>query len=203
MYQKFNYILALSIGAAIGSVVTAKLLKHKYEQMAQEEIESFIEMSEKRMAAVSEENSEPEKDVGEEEEVSFNKTGLKPNIMEYASRLKDEGYTNYSNTEVESPAKPVPIDMPYVISPEEFGEFEDYERISLTLYSDGVLATDNDDIVDDVDEIVGADSLSHFGEYEDDSVFVRNDRLKCDYEILYDPNEYENVIQRKPHQMEV
>lgn len=198
MYQKFSYILALSVGAAIGSAVTAKLLKSKYEQMAQEEIESFIEMSAKRMATVAAE--EPEAKV-EEEDISFTKTDLKPNIIEYASKLKEEGYVNYSNTEVSqvNPVSTVPNDVPYVISPEEFGEFDDYERISLTLYSDGVLATDNDEIVDDVDEIVGADSLTHFGEYEDDSVFVRNDRLKCDYEILYDHNEYENVIQRMPH----
>ena len=30
-----------------------------------------------------------------------------------------------------------------------------------------------------MDEIVGKESLNHFGEYEDDSVFVRNDRLSA------------------------
>ena len=40
------------------------------------------------------------------------------------------------------------------------------------------------------DDVVGMESLTHFGEYEDDSVFVRNDRLKCDYEILMDERTY-------------
>ena len=47
-----------------------------------------------------------------------------------------------------------------------------------------------------MDEIVGEESLNHFGEYEDDSVFVRSDRLKCDYEILLDQRNYSDVVKR-------
>ena len=54
---------------------------------------------------------------------------------------------------------------PYVISPEEFGEFEDYERISLSYYADQVLADEDDEKVDDVDNVVGLESLTHFGEF--------------------------------------
>lgn len=93
-------------------------------------------------------------------------------------------------------------DGPYVIPPEDFGEFEDYEKISLTYYSDGVLTDENDEIMDDVEDSVGEDSLNHFGEYEDDSVFVRNDRKKCDYEILLDLRKYEDVVKTLPHRME-
>ena len=35
-----------------------------------------------------------------------------------------------------------------------------------------------------------------------DSVFVRNDRLKCDYEILRDNRSYSDVTGRYPGQME-
>ena len=94
------------------------------------------------------------------------------------------------------------MEKPYVISPEEFGEFEEYEKISLTYYADKVLADENDEEVDDVDEIVGEESLNHFGEYEDDSVFVRNDRLKCDYEILLDQRNYSDVAKTMPHRVE-
>ena len=75
---------------------------------------------------------------------------------------------------------------------------DDYETFSLSYYSDGVVADDNDDLVDDVDEVIGLESLKHFGEYEDDSVFVRNDRLKCDYEILLDQRRYSDLINRRP-----
>ena len=63
--------------------------------------------------------------------------------------------------------------------------------ISLTYYSgNGVLVDDNEEQVDNVEELVGEGSLKHFGEYEDDSVYVRNDERKCDYEILLDESNY-------------
>ena len=40
------------------------------------------------------------------------------------------------------------------------------------------------------------DALDHFGEYEDDSVFVRNDRYKCNYEILKDVRTFEEAQRR-------
>ena len=75
-------------------------------------------------------------------------------------------------------------DKPYVIPPEEFGEMEGYVQSSLTYYADRVLTDEDDNVIDDVDGIVGADFYKHFGEYEEDSVFVRNDGKKHDYEIL-------------------
>lgn len=60
---------------------------------------------------------------------------------------------------------------------------------SLTYFADGVLADECGEIVDDVEEIIG-DGLDHFGEYEDDSVFVRSDAKRCDYEILKDLRDF-------------
>ena len=78
-------------------------------------------------------------------------------------------------------------EKPYIIPPEEFGDFEEYERITLKFNQNSMLLTDDcGDLVDDPADIVGKDFFYHFGEYEDDSVYVRNDRMKCDYEILLD-----------------
>lgn len=35
----------------------------------------------------------------------------------------------------------------------------------------------------------------HFGEYEEDAVFVRNDAKKCDYEILKDLRRFCDVLE--------
>ena len=48
--------------------------------------------------------------------------------------------------------------------------------------------------IEDVDDVVGEDSLNHFGEFEEDSVYVRNDERKCDYEILLDHRRYADVV---------
>lgn len=88
-----------------------------------------------------------------------------------------------------------------MISPDEFGDQDEYDQISLTYYSDGTVTDDNDRPMsdDEIEESIGKDSLTHFGEYEDDSVFVRNDRLKADYEILKDERTYADILREKPY----
>lgn len=197
MNTTIKYILSFVAGAGIGSAVTYKLLKVKYEQFAQEQIDSVKETYQRRNELKFIDEAHDVNDDGIVKESVEDGANEKPDISvsDYAKQLKDLGYTKYSdissdkNEEKEGEQKPM-IDKPYVIPPEEFGEFEDYECISLTYYADKVLTDDNDELVEDVDDIVGLDSLNHFGEYEDDSVHVRNDRLKCDYEILYDPRKY-------------
>lgn len=85
-------------------------------------------------------------------------------------------------------------DRPYIIPPEMFDEEPDYDAVTLTYYNDGVVADMWDEKVDDVDDTIGSDSLNHFGEYEEDSVFVRNDNLKTDYEILRDYRNYSDIV---------
>ena len=87
---------------------------------------------------------------------------------------------------------------PYVISPEEFDTKDGYKTVSLSYYADGVLADDYDEVVEDVEKMVGKESLNHFGEYEDDSVFVRNDRMRTDFEILRDLRNYSDVVGEMP-----
>lgn len=110
-----------------------------------------------------------------------------------------EQLTNYDDRLKES-SEPQ-TDRPYVISPDDFGEYDDYETISLNLYADGILADDNDEIIstDEMDEIIGREAFDHFGEYEEDSVFIRNDAHKCDYEILKSLEDYTDVLVRKPY----
>ena len=199
MSSKGMAFLAFIVGAGMGSVCTWKLLKRKYELIAQEEIDSvkaayatreiekgFIEGFRDGLKVAEDRTQKDEDDV---------------DFKKYASIIQKEGYTDYSRS-VEEKKGEAFVEKPYVISPEEFGEFEEYEKISLTYYADEVLADENDEEVDDVDEIVGEESLNHFGEYEDDSVFVRNDRLKCDYEILLDQRNYSDVAKTRPHRVE-
>ena len=127
----------------------------------------------------------------------------KPDLKEYAEQLKKNGYTRYSDLSADDEGVSDKQTKPYVIPPEQFGDDENYDQISLTYYADGVLADENDEVIDDVEETVGIESLNHFGEYEDDSVFVRNDTRKCDYEILLDQRTYSEVAEEMPQRMEV
>lgn len=181
-------VFVFTVGAAIGSAVTWKLLETKYEQLAQEEIESvkeaFSNMPKYEGPAQS------------EEDVTFSKKDKE----EYAELVNETGYINYSDT-ITSVKEIDDVEKPYVIAPDEFGDC-DYRTISLTYYEDKVLADDMDNIIDDVDDVVGLSSLDTFGQYEDDTVFVRNDRRRCDYEICLDSRTYSDVTGISLHQME-
>ena len=187
-----------SLGFIIGATVAWYLLKDKYETLAQEEIDSVKEVFARREQEMKDETVK--RNVAEGIKDSDR---TKPDLKEYAEQLKKNGYTRYSDLSADDGGVSDKQTKPYVIPPEQFGDNEEHEQISLTYYADGVLADENDEVIEDVEDAVGIDSLNHFGEYEDDSVFVRNDARKCDYEILLDQRTYSEVAEDMPHQMEV
>ena len=190
-------------GILTGSLCTWYSTKKYYEKIANDEIESMKEWLARRV----EEQDEKAEEQSSEPAEKPTSPSMKPNLMEYAAMVKDLGYTDYSRR-TEEPEKEAKedeevdeMDRPYVIEPKEFGEC-DYEEVSLTHYADGVLTDEQDNPIEDVDSMVGEDYAEHFGEYEDDSVFVRNDRLQTDFEILADQRNYSDLDKNKSYPTE-
>lgn len=174
--EKVLYFVA---GAAVGSLVAWKITSMKCEERRIAELEEVRETYERRAkkeeAASEEVEDEPDEDEQHEEDV-----------QEYRDIVTGNGYTHEENGRITN-------DDPYVISPDEFGELDDYETVSLYHYADGFVADEMDELLEDLENVIGYESLNHFGEYEDDSVFVRNDRLKTDYEILLSLQNYLDI----------
>lgn len=164
-------------GGFAGFEAANKLLKDRYEQLVQEEIESVKAAF--RAARPSPKKKSDEAAANEERE-------------QCVKVVNELGYS-----QEKEPAQRL---LPRVIPPNEFGELGEYEQVSLTLYADGTVTDENDRAMseDEIEESVGRNSLDHFGEYEADSVFVRNDRLKVDYEILADQRTYADLLREKP-----
>lgn len=198
MNTTLSNALSFTAGVAIGASVTYILIKKHFQKIADDEIDTMREYFRRNKKAEAFEEEPDEADVKEARDEHQED---KPNIREYASLIKKENYTNYSDTAADKKKEVDDVEKPYVITPEEFGEL-DYSTISLTYYSDGVLTYESDELVEDVDGIVGADFAEHFGEYEDDSVFIRNDRMKTDFEILADKRNYSDVVETNPHSAE-
>ena len=191
--------LIFAVGAIIGSTVTWKLIKTKYEQIAQEEIDSVKETF-SRLHEESADKDEKAK-MAERAKGFIDSKNEKQDIKEFAAKLKECEYVKYSDSEADKERKTITVNKPYVISPEEFGE-ADYNIVSLNYYADGVLANDFDEVVDDVENTVGENFEEHFGDYEEDSVFVRNDELGLDYEILRDMRNFSDVVKNHSHHTE-
>ena len=171
-------------GVSIGATVAWRFLKAKYARIAQEEIDSVKEIYSAKESKI--------KKVLSEADVYKTKDNLvdESTRHEYSKVVYGLGYT--STDEKKEVKEDKVLVKPYVISPDELGE-KDYSIVSLNYYADGVLADDFDVVIDDVENTVGEDALTHFGEYEDDSVFVRNDERELDYEILKDMRRFEDI----------
>lgn len=194
MNNKMIFAATLAAGAVIGAVGAWFFAKNKYSAIAQEEIDSVKEhySVEKR---------------------TYIDAGTVKKTAQILDMAKDEVFSdkekaesiikkqNYISTEADP--RMATKRTPYVIAPTEFDTLDEYDQITLTYYADGVLADELDEKIEDVDATVGSESLTHFGEYEDDSVYVRNDARKTDYEILLDRRRYSDVVKTMPHPMEV
>ena len=188
-------VFIFAAGALIGSAVTWKFVKTKYERVADEEIESFKEYFEKKLETKSQDKIDPIDDDSLSTTIE--------EIDEYLHMVDDCGYTCVENTAKKGGVTSMPKAGPYVISPDEFDDMPDYDAVTLTYYIDGVVTNMWDSPLDsdEVEELIGYESLEHFGDYEDDPdvVYVRNDRLKADYEILRDYRNYRDITTDDPH----
>ena len=176
-------LLYFVTGAAIGSVVTWKLIEKKYKDLADEEIESVKETFKNRKQIKINDKETSEKFItkykNSKDKIEDIVSNEKYNI-ENEEEVDDEcNYTIDVNEGVE-------FVNPHIITPEEFGEYNEYKIKTLIYYADNVLTDENDNPITllEMEEMIGVDSLDHFGEYEDDSVYVRDENNEIDYEIL-------------------
>ena len=195
MNRKLSNVLLFTAGAAVGSLVTWRYFKSKYE-VVEDEIEEKTEEAEGE--------SEEEDPEVLESKMSYKK----PPLKDYVKMVEDYGYkpkTHMEEVEEEianGEQGDEDIYEPFIIRPEEYGELHAYETLSLNYYADGVLTDDLDNPIEDVESLVPADFADHFGEYDDDAVFVRNDNLECDYEILRDLRKFTDVVGENPYPTE-
>ena len=176
-------------GAAIASFVTYKIVEKKFKKIADEEIASVKEMYERKLKNITVTKDEIDNEIRVVEVSEEGVTELTPiKVNPYGALVSDLGYSN--NKKEEEDMTDINIE---VIPPEDFGEYG-YKCESLTYYADKVLAYSNDEVVTESDKIIGPNALNTFGEYEDDSVFVRNHGMKTDFEILLDTRKYSNVV---------
>lgn len=170
-----NKALMFVLGAAAGSLLTWKIVEEKYKKITDEEIQSVKERYKNRENLITE-LTEDNSNVSDVE--------LVEDKNEYKSLVKD---LTYSEDEEEDYTVQVEVGeeyvAPFVIDPAEFGEMTGYDTKSWTYYSDGILENEIGEIVTDCENVIG-DALDHFGDFDDDSVYVRNDNDECDYEIL-------------------
>ena len=232
MYKNIGIFL---LGAAIGSLITYKLIVVNYEEVeepltinvsspsrsavdvnqlaeelayyhkkkTQEMVKSVLEDSEGGYTAATpgeeidltdKESMHPDIIQEETEFVSTDMDLIKE--KEIRARIEySKQVHNYVNGEGErdtvefksEPKKKIETDA-YVIDINEFSDGEEmFDKLTVYYYEfDNVLVDADEEVIVEIDDTIGWDSLDCFGEgsVNPDIVYVRNEELKIDYEII-------------------
>lgn len=206
MNKKLLNILVFTVGAAVGSAVTWKLVKNKYEQIANEEIASVKEeyadlLGRMKTKLQEDRNCENSTDAGNNiytddyDQAEYDELASIYRSSDEDKEDDEEDSEEGGKWDLDEDEVPY-MNAPYVITPDDFSSSPPgYNAQPLNYFADGVLA-DDWGVVLDLDETIGEDSVEHFGEYVDDVVYVRDERLEIDYEVTRDPRTYKESLNR-------
>lgn len=184
----FAGISIFGIGVAVGSSVTWFMAKKAINELTEEKNQEVKEVRDyyhdklnyfrNAIHGLNEASEERRKAMEERQSNRLKET--------YNDMVDNYGPENGKEEDTTVPDK----NRPYIITPEEYEDC-DYNILMLTCYSDGVITYDDDEIVEDIEDYIGdIQPLDHFGEYEQDCVYVRNDDKELAIEITRDLNNY-------------
>lgn len=211
MNNKVFGTILFTAGVVIGSLVTWKVIKTKYEDIAQKEIDSVKEEYTRLMVSMKKKlnDSVTYKDDNNEDDRSEKDTdniddSIMTNYNEIVKSYRSSDDEENTQNEKEGEEKEEDNDgvsymeAPYVISPDDFGSVPGYNVEPLDYFADGILA-DGWGVELDIAETIGEDAINHFGDYDDDVVYVRNEQTKLEYEITRDPRTYAEAVRTNPN----
>ena len=206
-------IIIFSMGVVAGATASYIYAKNKYEQVAEEEIASMREYTNRRIEAYKNEaaksnkmlemiasvesstKEEEMKDVGKIDYTSFTSNKKEDTkelyLEEYDEELEgddDEFDEEYHKEEEFNNLNEGHLEKPpFIISSEEFGTLPVNDSRTLMYYTfDDVLATEEEEVISDIHEHLG-DTLDEIGFVNDNNMpfyYVRNMPLNVDYEIV-------------------
>lgn len=191
--------LYFAFGVAVGAGASWYFWKEYHRKRADEEIQSVKEAFASKKA---EEGKSEKKEVQmtvdlEADSIAYEKE-RQSKLQDYRAMVRESGYRSRTSPKdllEDDPNEPPPGDnvtKPYVIRPEEFDTLDNYDAVCYTYYADGVLVDEDEDPLEipEIATSIGLDFASHFGDYDEDSIHIRNDLRHIDYEIVRDLRKY-------------
>ena len=177
----------LAIGGSAGYFVTKKMLEQKFEAELNEQISEVKEY----YKLLRKEDGLDMLKARITEEPKYEDV-----IAEYSGEeTEEEEDVMVESESVEEERNP---DEPYIISVDEYmNDREEYDKNTVTYFEeDDVLVDEREQVIPDVDSTVGNDSLTKFGHKSNDTkvVYVRNERIESDFEILLDTRSYSETV---------
>lgn len=169
-------------------------IKAEYKAKADEAVENYKEEIESEWERIERENATGKLDDEEPSPEEVEET----TIEAAQALIEQNGYTAY-NTPVKQPKGPTvstpPIsEIPVKITFEEFDDTpKDYEQYTLTLYmGNNKLVSQSGKVIKGKDLVRTVGDLLGSFEEGKDAIYIRNPKLKMDFEVVRDPKSFED-----------
>lgn len=204
--KPFDVFVGFVVGAVVGSAASYYILNKAYAKAIDEEIEKIkAEFKDPRTIGFFSKYDTRSEDI----ETHDAPESEEPRVKLKRRKPGEKGYTDYTayskkSEDVEEANNEVIINdftgdpnaLPEIVPPDSFQDEEGYATISLLYTSDGILLDENDEVFDSVD-CIPSDFAEHFGEYDDDAVYAKNDRIRAYYEILRSAKTSKEITENK------
>ena len=190
-------VLIFSCGVAVGATAMFFSLRERYQKEINDEAEElrayYYERFERKGKGLeknekeeSEESKEKESDISKVKE--YTNSDKYEEMEEAYERLREKEHPEEDKDYYEGAARSEEItknSKPKIIKKDSFDDYPHHDKQTLFYYTeDDTLATEEDQIVDDIESLVG-DALTKYGfkDNTDDFVYVRNCGIGTDFVI--------------------
>ena len=210
------------VGSAIGAGISWFVTRRYYKAVADEEIESvkrsFLYLKDKAQKQADAAKNKPSIDIMAQalKLQKESKTNVEHSTLE-ASAEPNTNKVNYSNFSAEETEETEPEEepdeseeedaIPVVVTPEAKANGEPYvlnhspneseapfyTSILLVYYSDGTYA-DTHGVEHEVEDYIGKKMMDYVENTKSDEIFIRNDELQIDLDIVKDARTYDEVM---------
>jgi len=194
--------IIFSVGAAIGAASTYFILKDQFDKQRNEEQARDKEYYKELYSNKEETPSEKVKEKPEDVEVKIENAVMAEidvksgEELDYNDIINKLNYNQFSTKTPDMYGDPRPAKKPYQISMDDYNEDVSQIKKIISYFEDDGVCMDNDtkEVLDNVAKDIGIDNLELINTEGNDEVYIRNEQLGIDYNVVSEPGSYEDYV---------
>ena len=182
-----NKVGAFIFGAIVSGAIVFGIEEYRMKKVkkdAEDSIAQMIEVYKQKTIELESKHIDISEDLGSVEDAE-------KALNEYSAFGKSE--TAPKNDILDEPEEKKSKGEAYIIKPDDFAMDPDMEIISLIFYAGNnklVYVSGDAGIEEHPEDLFDIEFLNHFGEYEENMLYIRDPDKKIEYDIEYDENSY-------------
>ena len=196
--MKNNTILLFFAGVGVGYGACYLVMKARFEKVLDERVDAINQAFDKEMKELGLEVvpvESPDKKPSTDTKI-FRSEIKKHNYDSfYEAREKVEEEVEEKDENDGGPKEGGFVE-PYIITAQQFATDGILDKVTLTYYINADLVCEEEEAVDDPEAVIGTEFTDHFHDDEEGVVYVRNEKLGTDYEVILDDSDGEFIRAR-------